>query len=270
MGLAERAFVIELPDGLDAPATQHALSDDVAALLIAAWRELASENVDTGDYLARLTMQDALNYPYAGNPDAVAVVNTAAYAEYLEYGRAGFHLPSVITHWKLGANGGRYLHIPFRHGTPIAAGGGFSTGRRRQEMPREVYGLARQLQHRDRLAGFGSLYKRSKAYSVARRLDSGFPARLQSVPGYTWKASKYEGLFNGGMKETPGGGTQSSFMTIRTITPESEGWYIPPTPAHNFATRALDQIEPDVQALLAEAAATDLGAAMEQAIEGLV
>ena len=55
-------------------------------------------------------------------------------------------------------------------------------------------------------------------------------------------------------------------MTVRTITPDSPGWYIPPMPAHNITGQALDAVEPEVQELLDQAAAIDAEAALADAV----
>ena len=261
-----RQFPVPLPAELDATAVRQALASDIPALIIAAWRELAADQVDSGDYLARLTLQDALAYPFAGDPDAVAVVNTAEYAQFIEWGRAGFHLASRWGsrggQWKISKDGKRYARVPFRIRTPIAAGGGFSTSRARSTMPAAVYAQTRGLRTGDRLGGYGDLYKQSKSYHYFKQIFPGFPAELADVGGYTWKASQFEGMFQAGVRTTPGGGTQSQYVTIRTITPESPGWYIPPTPAHHYAERALDMVSPQIAELLDAAAAHDLAVAV--------
>ena len=271
--MAERIITVELPAGIETPALTDLLSNVAPNLIIAFWRELAADQVDTGDYLARLTLQEALRYPYTGDPDAVAVVNTAFHADFLERGRAGFHLPS-----RWGARGGRwrmgeegpYARVAFRSYSPLRPGGGASTGRARGVMPAAVYAKARRLEQHQRLTGFGGTYKQSKSYVFYGNAFADFPANLREVQGYTWAASRFEGLFQAGMRSTPGGGTQSEYLTIRTITPNSEGWYIPPTPAHYYGERALEMALPQVRDLADRAAAQDIEASVVQAAGGLL
>lgn len=271
--MAERVFSVGLADGADSPTVRAALAGPVPDLLILAWRQLAADNVATGDYMARLSRQSALEYPYLNDPYMAAVVNTSPYADYLEYGRAGFHLASRWGHgggkWLVSKSGHLYRRVPFRIRTPVAAGGGATTARRRQAMPKEVYKQTAGMEHGSRLTGFGVNYKQSKSYEYYRQTFANFPEVLNDVQGYTWKASKYESMFQAGMRHTPGGGTQSQYMTIRTITPESAGWYIPPTPPHNFADRALAQAQADISDILDRAAAQDAEAAVAYAARRL-
>lgn len=270
MATVRREFTVPLPTGAPMPAVQQALVGDVPNLLMAAWRELAADHADTGDYLRQLTAQDALRYPYMGDPYSTGVVNTARYAEVLEYGHAGFHLP---THWnatwEISKEGRPYRHIPFSHDTPVAPGGGASTGRLRRLMPRSVYAQARGLQPGQRLTGFGDLHKQSKSYNYYRQVFEKFPAHLRSMPGYTWKSSPFEGMFVGTMQRTEAAPRHAKYVTIRTITMDSTGWYIPPARANLFATRALDRAAAGIQRILDQAAAADLEVAMLNAVAPL-
>ena len=49
-----------------------------------------------------------------------------------------------------------------------------------------------------------------------------------------WQSSKYEGL----VRVEPGRGGGSSFLTFRTITPRSRGWFIPALHGHGLARKA--------------------------------
>lgn len=270
-----REIPVAVPADLPTPALDDALSRVVPNLIIVHWRELAADQVDSGDYLARLTPQEALIYPYAGDPDAVAVVNTALHAAWLEDGRAGFHLASRWGvgggRWKVGKDGGLYAHVPFRIGTPLTAGGGASSRRARlgATMPKRVYSFARRLQQGDRLAGFGTAYKQSKSYTYFNGAGMDVPQHLVDVGGYTWKASQFEGMF-ANIQRTAAAPRHAEYMTIRTITPDSPGWFIPPTPAHHYAERALEQAMPQIDEIIAAAAGEDLAAAMNDAIGGVL
>ncbi len=274
--MAERTFYVNLPPELMGPAVRQAMVD-AGQIIIAAWREAAADHVATGDYLARLTMAEALRYPYMSDLNAVAVVNTAKYAYWLEEGRAGFHLAAHWSKWKVSKKGTLYARVPFRIDTPIAKGGGVSTTRMRQAMPQAVYSWsmhrnrfpwnkpAVELGLRERQFGHGERYKASKSYHYFRQLFE-MPPTLAGVEGYTWKASKYENMFRVGPARTPGGGTQGEYMTIRTITPESKGWLIPPSPGHHFAERALAQAAPAIDQLIQQAAAQELANAIQGAL----
>lgn len=251
------------------PRVTAALAGPVPAALLAAVREVAADHVDTGSFLARLTPENTLQYPYLGNPNNVAIVSPDEYGDYLERGHAGFHLATQWGarggQWKTSAKGTLYARVPFRARTPGTIGGGLSTGRTRMMMPGEVYRQAMGLGHRGRLTGFGDLYKQSKPYQMFRRAGQAMPPQLRGEVGYTWKSSAYEGLFRA-TAVTPGGGRHTGYMTIRTITPSSPGWWIPPAPPLRIFQRGLDQAAPIVQQILEEASRLD----MEEALNGVI
>jgi len=266
--MVERSIAVTLPEGAPAPALEHALGGPVPSIILAAWRELAADHVASGAYLAMLTPDLAFHYPYLGDGMAVAVVNPAQYADVIEEGHAGYHLPSVWKKWKVGKNGNRFAVIPFNHETPTGLGGGSTTARRRQAMPAAVYKGARgrpgafSLANRGRLTGAGDHYKQGKSYEYYRGL--GFTG-MPEAQGYDWKASKYEGLTRF-TAETPGGGHHTEYLTFRTITPDSNGWYIPPQPGFHFAARALDAAMPAIADVLDRAAAADAERALGDVI----
>lgn len=261
----EYVIAAGLPPGIAAPTLAGVLQSDVPQVIIAAWRDLAGEFSDTGDYMRGLTPQDSLLYPYLNDPDAVAVVNTAPHASWVEEGRAGFHLPSRWGSgkgiWHHGKNG-PYAHVPFDHSTPAAKGGGTTRGRLRTAMPADVYKQALGLKPGARLSGFGDLYKQSKHYGLMAAQGMHLPQNLIDVGHYTWKASKFEGLFQSVVQSTERRPRHSKYMTIRTIKPDSPGWYIPPTPGRHLAQQAFDGVRSEVERLVGEAAAADLEAAI--------
>lgn len=280
--MAERTFTVSLPPGGQlGPAMRDAMVGAGEAIIYA-WRQLVTEagQIDTGEYLRRLTPQEALRYPY-GDPLTVAIVNTAPHAGFLEYGRAGFHLPSHWRKWKTGKTGHQYAHVAFRIRTPKGDGsGGVSSSRGRPgvTMPGPLYTrvLERLRVAGDRIKtadlrkigrppGDYTNVRQTKSYHYYRQIFGDFPSKL-SGPGYTWKTGQYEGMFFAGTHA----GSHGQYYTIRTITPDSPGWFIPPSPAHHYAERALEKAAPDIQDMLQDAAAADLQVALLQAVEGLV
>ena len=59
-----------------------------------------------------------------------------------------------------------------------------------------------------------------QAHTIAGRIKG------KAVTNPAWKGSKYQGLFRT-EQATAGGGKQSTYSTIRTLTPDSPGWNIP-------------------------------------------
>lgn len=267
--MAERVFAVPLVAGLDAPNLQLALSGDVALVILDAWRTLASDSLDQGDYAAHLTLASALRYPFMGNADAVAVINTADHARFVDEGRAGFHLPSSwgkgAGRWLVGKDGHRYARVPFRIESPTGEGGGRTRGHIRRSMPNRVYSFARKLEPRQRLSWTPNEYRLSRHYRQMAQQGLDVPQRLVDVGGYTWKASQFDGLFVAEMQRTENAPRHATYMTVRTITPESDGWYIPPTPAHHYNERALAAVSGEVQRILDAAAARDIEQAFDRA-----
>jgi hypothetical protein len=269
--MPRRDISVWIPAGIPTPTLERTLSGPVADVVVTAWRSLIGEHVDTGQYAASLSSPDAIQYPYVADRDQVAVVSTVPQAYWLEYGRAGFHLAS-----RWGSRGGRWLvskagklfaRVPFRVPTPVDAKGGASSHRRRlgTAMPRAVYSEAKKLEDyratKQRLHGFGDMYKQAKSYGYYAQAFGGLPATLAGAPGYEWKASQFENMFRTTMP-TPGGGRHTEYMTIRTITPDSKGWFIPPTPAYHFAERALEAAAVPVTEMIEAAVAEDIDAAI--------
>ncbi len=162
---------------------------------------------------------------------------------------------------------------------------GLTMGTRRAMMPEDIYRKAKRLQYRQRL-NVGRQYDASGRFVAAdryawqhpnvkagRRMHRGevSAAFTMGGPGVdldgwagsyerrstrlvgrdhngnplinpTWKQSKFEGLFKTGAPR------HSEYMTIRTITPRSEGWNIPAQAGHGIA-RTLASIAPGSEAL---------------------
>lgn len=280
--MAERTYIVDLPPGIPTPHTAHALASVVPSVIVGSILEEAADHRDSGEYADGWGNQNSLQYPYLGDPLCTAVVNTLPHADWLEHGRAGFHLPSRWGgKWKVNKDGELYAHIPFRIRTPFAIKGvqhlpglaarhvpaqssvwaSASRSRVGAAMPEDVYGRAVALEHGERLQGFGDDYRRGVSYEYYRGLFGELPEALRGLRGYDWRASQFEGMFRA-TSPTPAGGRHTEYMTIRTITPHSEGWYIPPTPALHLAERGNDRAAPVVQQILDEAAAADCLAAL--------
>lgn len=179
------------------------------------------------------------------------IVNTAPHARIVEDGHRAFRMPDQID-WsgpnvRQGPNG-PYLRIPFRHrafaNEEQAEAQGLTAATRRAMMPQSIYARAQALaaagtdrpgrlrvdaelglQPGHMMAtphGHAEAWRGARA--VAGRIDG------QRVENPAWKSSKFEGMFR---KATQGGGSQ--YLTIRTITPRSQGWAIPAQVGHGIA-----------------------------------
>lgn len=255
-------------------------------LVIAQWQELAAEHRDTGEYASEISF--ARMVPYGGDDMAVAAMNVARHAQVLEDGHAGFHLPSVID-WgaaeakgtaKRTAKGTRYMTIPFRHYTPGSESGGVSSGRARAMMSRQVYEDARiaaeaergsreRREALDRLTAAGT--QMSRPYDVLARTFPGAGGRGPSYfdmarraeareqqPGYTWRSRTYDGLQRREQVNPETGARSSTYSTLRTMTEDSLGWFVPPMSGYHFAARTVERVQPLARELLEDAARADV------------
>jgi hypothetical protein len=258
------------------PHLKAALAGPIPDLIVAEWSEVAQEHSATGFYRSNLAFSRM--YPYRGNELAAAVANTAPYAKVLEDGHGGYHLPSHIK-WgesaraKTTKDGRRYLTIPFRHFTPGAAAGGLSTRRMAAMMPQDVYRDALTALRGERTkraqAALGRLAQAgtrlSRPYGHHARTDARFPPALlqraikqEGKPGYTWRSRTYEGLRRYEQRNPLTGSKSSTYLTFRTLTEDSVGWYIPPHPGYQFAARTVERVREQLRTIVAEAAREDV------------
>lgn len=263
---------------MDTPHIESVMGE-VAATVRDVWAEVASQYSDTGNYAGYLNASDAIVSPWENDHLAVAVVNRSPHAAVLETGHGGFHLPSVID-WagspkvKTAKSGKRYLSIPFRNMTPSKAGAGTSTTHKRREMPEEVYRDARAAFAKDKAARLPDTgqYRVSRHYGLMEKQIPTFPKGLRARaeaqeghPGYTQRAGRYAGMFRSEQK-SPSGLSSGVYMTIRTMTEDSVGWYIPPFGGHHIAEQAAAQAIPILRELVAAAATEDVAAMVKQAV----
>lgn len=260
-----------MPAG-DYPNIEAALAGPVVDTIKAQWIMLAQPHQATGNYIHMIQDAGAAEYPYNGDHLAASVVNRAPYANIIEEGHQGFHLPSNIRNWThRNKRGVGYIVIPFRHFTPATR---TSSGRAmRNAMPQEIYERARRLGN-ERLRGLGDLYKQSKSYAymtganaaLGRPVSAGLQRahalamQHEGHPGYTWRASKYEGLQRTLQVTSSGpGGTREYgvYTTFRTLSEDSAGWYIPAQPGLHLAAQTAERIGPLITPLIAQAAMRD-------------
>ncbi len=282
---AMREFPVELPDDVYSPATDRAIGE-CGELIRETWINLAGDHSVSGEYLRHLQAPGAIRYPYDDDRDRVGVINELPQADWLEEGRSGFHLPqrwgTRKGRWKTSKDGTKYATVPFRHRTPSKDGGGSTPERRRMEMPLPIYNAARKLDHRQRLKAsdtirffegrkllgtgqVGDVGQRSKPYDHYRQIFGEGQGLEGLGQGYTWKTPSYVGMVH----QKDAEGKHGGYFTYRTITQDSPGWYIPPTPAHHYARRALDQAAPMIEVRLKAAAAMDMALAVAEAASPL-
>lgn len=209
------------------------------------------------------------------------VTNTAPHASIVEEGHGAFRLADKID-WgntggsiKVGASGRPYLHIPFRHTAPGQAGGGMTKSASKAQMPHSVYQNAKrqmwrvannagpvrgpqgQFRQRDtyRTESFGqngptrmTRGETSTAFApdprtgqlVQERRGARIVAagrRGNDMVNPEWKSSRFEGMIK------TGGPGHTRYLTIRTLTPDSDGWNIPAMMGYYVAARTAAAID---------------------------
>jgi hypothetical protein len=248
------------------PTTIQAVQE-AARRVQAAWIAAAEGSTlagsDQARYIHGLTQPGSVVYPDGGDPLAARVVNVAPEAARLESGAPSYHLPSVVR-WSLSraarrSKAGRwYLRIPFRHGTPRTGVGrlGVRAATLERTMTQGVYRVARLLRPGQRLTA-GPTQGRALH---AQGLNPYAPALAQNIrPGSAHQAREE------GMRRVPGhrrGGAH--YMTIRTMTPSSTGWWMPGKPGVRVAAEVVRAVMPQVHAMLAAAVRQDVEAALPQ------
>lgn len=246
------------------PLTAQAVQD-AAVLAQQAWIALAQAasmpRHDQAAYIAGLVTPESLVYPADGDPLAARVVNRARQAQRIEMGTPALHLPTVIK-WAQSRTARRnkagryYLRIPFRHfatryGKQIAE---LRPAARRQMMPEGVYRRASRMGRRQYLTAGET---RGRAVH-APGLTPYVPRNPMNVrPGYQ-HASIYERL----RREPSARGAR--FMTFRTMTSDSPGWWLPARPGVQLLQQLEREIRPQINAMLAAAVEEDIRAHLGQ------
>lgn len=317
----------ELPDPAaleDVTQLLELLSQQIATYAKGTWiavaQGLGMRNTGPGSYVGGIEAEGNVTIEINESEDGnvavltVEIENGSPHAQYVEEGRAAFHLPTAID-WakttgaiKRTSKGTPYLHIPFKHtafATPEQrVEKGYTQRAIKRMMPahisqmakrlgyvrkqnvgpitrihdtrtgetRHVYGREAQLRARsmstDPAGRFRVANVAADRYSQPkdagrRRLDrSHVRAQIQlgdgseggaeafeerrsarGVPGSgvnpEWQSSRYHGLFKTGSRG------HAQYMTIRTITPDSEGWHIPAQAGLFVAERVGRHLEND-------------------------
>ena len=197
-------IVVEVPpniiNNLTAPliarATQAAMKDSLGAIH-ARWQQEAQKKMRSTlpDYLLGLDANSVV-YPYENNPYSGAVILRGKFPNMLEQGYAPFDMKlgfskSGRKHSK--KNGGWYMTIPFRHGTPNS----FMYGK---PMPKNIHKQGKSLGSGQRLRVDGEVRK--------------------SWNGYEHKSNIHDGLTKI-VKQYESGKTQSKYMTFRRVSDNS-------------------------------------------------
>lgn len=249
------------------PATMQALRE-AAVYVQTAWIQAADETVALSPrqralYVAGLTQSNSLLHPFQGDPLHARVQNLARLAPSLETGTPAVHLPSAIR-WatskaaRRSKSGRWYLIIPFTHAAYRGSEQIHVTIRTRM-MTKAVYQVARTLRPGQRLTAGPSQGNRVHAPG----LHPYVPAYARNLrPGYV-HAAKEEG-----MVRRPTTGKAGQYLTFRTMTSDSPGWWLPPRPGLHLARAVEQATKAEVQTRVQDAVRQDVVAYLQQQLGG--
>lgn len=238
------------------PRTWQALAE-AAALVQSHWTQLATQTLDPGEqgpYVRGLQQPTSVHLSQDGDHMRAVVRNVAPMARWVETGHGAYHLPSRINwgtaHARRNRQGRAYLIIPFRHysaqrGVRAQAS---SPRAQRAAMPRSVYAQAQRLRPGE------SLHMPGLAPYAPRTMANW-------RPGYT-HASPFERM------QRTGSGRGVRYLTFRTLTQGSPGWWIPARPGKRLSAQTQQDTAAPVQAMLAAAFQEDMAAFMQQQLTG--
>lgn len=247
------------------PATVDAIRA-AAELVRWAWVQLAEGSsmspAQQARYVEGLTDARSIIHPVGGDPLTATIVNVSPLANSIDEGHGAYHLPSRI-HWAstLGAMknkfGRYYMFIPFTHGAYRGRKGPMRTQAR--AMPPAVYRRARLLKPGQYLtSGPGG-----GRYIHTPGMTPYVPRYHRNIrPGYTHTLRQER------MIRQPGRGKGSQYLTFRTMTQSSTGWWVPPQAGLHLARQAEQDTAAAVEQMLAAAMREDMAQLMTDTLGG--
>jgi hypothetical protein len=242
------------------PATIRAVRE-AAALVQWAWIQMAEASALTPReqelYTAGLQTPQSLVHPLAGNALQAMVVNVAPQARRLEYGTPSYHLPERIN-WASARGAKRtragqwYMVIPFTHAA-YRGRRGVSTAFQARMMASAVYQVARRLRPGQYITA-GPTRRGGVHVPGLRPYVPRYARNIR--PGYT-HAAREERL----VRRAGRGRGQSTYLTFRTMTQDSPGWWIPARPGVDLARQVQRDTAPAVRAIMEAGIRQDIAAA---------
>lgn len=205
-------------------------------------------NVVSGDYIR--SIQDGLRFP---DDLTGEVFSTAPHAGLIEDGQEPHDMkPGLLNSPKAKPmkGGGKYLTVPFRHGTPGTTS--------LPAMPKDIYKVAKKL-------GFSrKRTKRDQAltgrkYEWNGRLSEdlrGKRTHTQQHPGhgYTWKSGQYAGMVRMGKQK------HGQYLTFRRVSTNSDpnSWMHPGVKPKPIREAVVENTREEVLALIRQGFEMDL------------
>jgi hypothetical protein len=199
----------------------------VTSLVHRAWVAEAMMDAKTGGYAHSIQAE----WPVGDDPMRGRVFSDAPYAAALEYGTGARDMKPALLRSpkaKVSAAGGRYLAVPFRHGTPGAV--------TMPAMPHEVYARARRLGSGERLPDIRTGWRTKLPGSSGYRWAPGAPRVTEP---YTWRTGPYSGMQRRGRLG------HSQYVTFRTVSSNSPAgsWIYPGFAPRRFRERVMARVQ---------------------------
>jgi hypothetical protein len=249
------------------PATIEAV-EDAGTFVQRAWIAAADQapmpGGDRARYIAGLLRADALIHPADGDPFQARVVNRAPEAWRIEHGTPAYHLPERIR-WAQSRAARRsragvwYLHVPLRWARPTLELFPGALRRGGSVMRPSVARMAERLRPGQRLtarATYGRLVH-------ASGLRPYVPRSQRNVrPGTTHSALEE------GMRRVPTRGGGAQYLTFRTMTEQSPGWWIPARPGTPLVAQVARDSASTVADIIAAGVVVDIVAHMQTLFGG--
>lgn len=237
-----------------------------AVLVLEAWHTaVTSSALSPGQqqvYLRGFTDQ-SIQVPGREGPLSATISNTSRGARSLENDRPAYHLPERV-HWgqtpgsRRSKQGRWYLRIPFTHRATRSrsqAGAGLPG------LPAALYRVARRLEPGQRLTAGPSSGRAVHAPGMTPYV----PRYARNIRlGYT-HASRYEGLRRVQQRR---GRRSVQYLTFRTMTQNSPGWWIPPRRGVQLAPQVQRATSPAVRELLSAGVQADVDRVLRQTLGG--
>jgi hypothetical protein len=247
----------------DLPHTKQAVRAATTDLIQRTWLQYAQGatvhfsggtfkvNSITGAYVR--SIQDGVRFP---DDLTGEVFTTSPHGSIIEKGIKPFDQKRALLNSpkaKRNKDGGRYITVPFRHGTPNTVG--------LTPMPANVHAIAQNLGFSRRNGLLKSMWTQQR-YSWGGKLGKSAQgqrsqiggARQENGRGYTWKTGMYSGMVRMGR---PG---QTQYMTFRRVSDNSDprSWQHPGVKPRPIREAVVENTREDVLQLIRSGFEMDL------------
>lgn len=242
------------------PYTKNAVRSATTDLVQRTWIQYASGarvsysggtfhvQVVTGDYIR--SIQNGLRFPEDLTGE---VFTTSSHASSIEDGQPPRDMkPGLLSSpkAKTNADGGKYITVPFRHGTPGTTS--------MPAMPKGIYNQAQKLGFSRRNNALVAFFT-GRQYKWNGSLKEELTGQRSHIKphagqGYTWKSGQFEGMVKMGK------GRHSQYLTFRRVSTNSDpqSWMHPGVKPRPIRDAVVENTQEEVLALIRQGFEMDL------------